>query len=50
MCGVVPAEGTVSRTSRKGCQMLQKPFKAADLLLAVEATLSHSVQIAPVGG
>jgi two-component system NtrC family sensor kinase len=50
ICTVVPAEGPAGQTSRNGCQMLQKPFKAADLLLAVEAALSDSVQIAPVGG
>ena len=50
ICAVVPGEGPASEMSRYGCQILQKPFKPADLLLAVEAALSDGVQVAPVEG
>ena len=50
ICTVVPTAGPASETIRGGCQMLQKPFKPEDLLLAVEAVLSDSVHIAPVEG
>jgi len=50
ICTMLPTEGPASEVSRNGCQILHRPFKPEDLLLAVEAVLSDSVHIAPVEG
>jgi len=41
------ASGTKSDATRNGSQILQKPFKSADLLAAVESALGQ-VQPAPI--
>jgi PAS domain S-box-containing protein len=46
MATVIPTGGVDVEANPDGCQVLQKPFKAADLLLAVEGLLSDSVQTA----
>jgi two-component system NtrC family sensor kinase len=48
MATILPVDGPGSGLGGNGGQILQKPFKAADLLLAVDAVLSDRVQIAPV--
>jgi len=50
MATVVPSDGAARETNPDSCQVLQKPFKAADLLLAADALLSDGVQTAPVEG
>jgi two-component system, NtrC family, sensor kinase len=50
MAAVVPPAGPAGEIVRNGCQTLQKPFKAAELLLAVDAALSDGVQVAPLEG
>jgi two-component system NtrC family sensor kinase len=50
MVTVAPSNESLEQANPDGCPVLQKPFKAADLLLAVGALLSDSVQTAPVEG
>ena len=46
----VPSDGTVAQANAQGARVLHKPFKAEELLRAVESLLSESVQAAPVEG
>jgi two-component system, NtrC family, sensor kinase len=48
MCAVAPFEDAVEHISGKGPQILQKPFKAADLLAAVDELLLTNVQAAAI--
>ena len=50
MATVIPTAGFDREANPDGCQVLQKPFKSEDLLLAVDAVLSDSVQAAPIDG
>ena len=47
-CTVAPQNGTAGDFSRYGSQTLHKPFKAAELLAAVDALLLSNVAAAPV--
>jgi two-component system NtrC family sensor kinase len=46
----VPSAGNGAQAKPNGAQVLQKPFKADDLLEAVETVLSGNLQAAPVEG
>jgi len=48
MCAMVPEGSTVEKTAASGRQVLQKPFKASDLLAAVDELLLSSVAAAPI--
>jgi len=48
MCAVAPAEGTGEHIVVKGRHILQKPFKATDLLAAVDELLLNSAQAAAI--
>jgi two-component system NtrC family sensor kinase len=49
MCAVAPSGGTDEKTVRSNCPILQKPFKASDLLAAVDELLLNRVDAAPIG-
>jgi two-component system, NtrC family, sensor kinase len=49
MCAVVPSGGTAEKTAGTNSQILQKPFKASDLLAAVDKLLLNRVDAAPIG-
>ena len=46
MCAVAPSEDAGENIARNGRQILQKPFKAIDLLAAVDELLLNNVQAA----
>jgi len=48
MCAVAPSEDAGEHIPGKGGQILQKPFKANDLLAAVDELLLTSVQAAAI--
>lgn len=48
MCAVAPSEDAGENIARKGRQILQKPFKATDLLAAVDELLLSNVQAAAI--
>jgi len=48
MCAVAPSEDAGEHHAGKGRQILQKPFKASDLLAAVDELLSNAVQAAAI--
>jgi PAS domain S-box-containing protein len=48
MCAVAPSENAGEHISGKGRQILQKPFKANDLLAAVDELLLTNVQAAAI--
>jgi len=48
MCAVTPAEDTGENIAGNGRQILQKPFKATDLLAAVDELLLNSIQAAAI--
>ena len=48
MCAIAPEGGVGNKIAGSGCQILQKPFKASDLLTAVDELLLSSVQPAPL--
>jgi two-component system NtrC family sensor kinase len=49
MCAVAPSGETSEKTVRSNCPILQKPFKASDLLAAVDELLLNRVDAAPIG-
>ena len=48
MSAVAPSTGAAEQFARNGCQFLQKPFKATDLLAAVDEQLLNKVHAAPI--
>ena len=48
MSAVAPSTGAAEQFARNGCQFLQKPFKASDLLAAVDEQLLNKVDAAPI--
>jgi PAS domain S-box-containing protein len=48
MCAIAPSRAAAEQLARNGSQILQKPFKAADLLAAVDELLLGRVHAAPV--
>jgi len=48
MCAVAPSEDAGEHIAGKGRQILQKPFKATDLLAAVDELLLNNVQAAAI--
>jgi DNA-binding NtrC family response regulator len=48
MCAVAPSEDAGEHIAGKGRQILQKPFKATDLLAAVDELLLANVQAAAI--
>ena len=48
MCAVAPSEDAGEHIAGKGRQILQKPFKASDLLAAVDELLSNGIQAAAI--
>jgi two-component system NtrC family sensor kinase len=48
MCAIAPSEDAGEHIAGKGRQILQKPFKANDLLAAVDALLLNHVQAAAI--
>jgi DNA-binding NtrC family response regulator len=48
MSAVAPSTGAAEQFARNGCQFLQKPFKASDLLAAVDEQLLNKVHAAPI--
>jgi PAS domain S-box-containing protein len=48
MCAVAPSEDAGENIAGKGRQILQKPFKASDLLAAVDELLLNNVQTAAI--
>jgi two-component system NtrC family sensor kinase len=48
MCAVAPTEDAGENLSENGRQILQKPFKAADLLAAVDALLLNSAHASAI--
>jgi two-component system NtrC family sensor kinase len=48
MCAVAPSEGAAEHSAGDGRQILQKPFKASDLLAAVDELLLNNVQAAAI--
>ena len=48
MSAAVRSASEAERISGRGCPILQKPFKASDLLAAVDELLQSSVNVAPV--
>jgi hypothetical protein len=48
MCAVAPSEDAGESMARNGRHILQKPFKANDLLAAVDELLLNSAQTAAI--
>jgi hypothetical protein len=48
MCAVAPSEDAGESIAGNGRQILQKPFKATDLLAAVDELLLNNVQAAAI--
>lgn len=49
MCAVAPSGEASEKTFRSNCPILQKPFKASDLLAAVDELLLNRVDAVPIG-
>jgi len=48
MCAVAPSRSAGEKSAEKGRQILQKPFKASELLAAVDELLLSNVAAAPI--
>jgi two-component system NtrC family sensor kinase len=48
MCAVTPSRRANEKTVRNSCRILQKPFKASDLIAAVDELVLNRVHAAPV--
>ena len=47
MCAVTHSRGADGRLARNGCQILQKPFKASELISAVDEFILSKAHTAP---